>query len=151
MQILFYLAVVIITALVVVAGYYHWQLYKLRKDLKAMETSANAAEAQHRSDINGSIQILCRAVVTGQVGYVEASIRISALMDQLGLSAVEREPFIAFDKMAQSVRHIPILESWKKLPRDQKLAFEREMQRYEDELNDFILDAANKMLVQCIK
>lgn len=146
MHIWFYLAVAVIAALVVVAGYYHWQLYKLRKDLKVMEASASAAEAKHRADVNGSIQILCRAVVAGQVGYVEASIRISALMDQLGLSALEREPFVAFDKMAQAVRHIPILESWKRLPRDQKQKFEREMQQREAELNDFILDAAKKIL-----
>lgn len=141
-----YLAIAIIALLTAIAGYYQWQLYRARQHMQALEASAKAAEAKHRAEINSSIQIISRAVVADQVGYVEASIRISGLMDQLGLSPSERQEFAVFDKMRDAVRHIPILDAWKELPRDQKLKFEREMQLREDELNDFILDAASRML-----
>lgn len=141
-----YLAGAIIAVLLSVAGYYQWQLYRVRQKRRALEASARAAEAEHRAEINSSIQIISRAVVANQVGYVEASIRLSGLMDQLGLSASERQDYAVFDKMRDAVRHIPILDAWKQLPRDQKRKFEREMQLHENELNDFILDAANRML-----
>lgn len=145
---LLYSAILIIVVLLMVAGYYLFRVYRLQKSLKTQRAEALAAEAEHKEYLQSSVVIICRAVLAGQVGYVEASIRLSGLMDQLGYTEKEREGFAVFDKMSQAVSHIPKLEDWKKLPRSAKQSFEKEMQQYESELGDFIEDAARKMLAQ---
>lgn len=147
-EIVFYSAIAIIAALLATAAYYQWRLYQLRKRLQVQHALADEAERKHRSDLNSSMQIICRALVAGQVGSVEASIRLSALMDQLGLSEAQRQEYTVFDKMAQAVAHIPILDAWKKLPKEKKRGFEYEMQQHEEELNDFVIDAAKRMIGQ---
>lgn len=138
----------VIVVLAGVAVYYQWRLYQLRQLQKTQLEQARQAERESRANINSSINIICRATLSGQVGLVEASIRISGLMDQLGLNEHQRQDYSVFDKMTEAVRHIPRLEAWKRLPKAEKLQYEREMQQRESELEDFILDAANRLLAR---
>lgn len=146
MNVWVFLAVLIILVLAAVAAYYQRRLYLLRREMRAQEQRSREAEAKHREGVNDSIQIICRATVAGQVGYVEASIRLSALMDQLGLDQQERQDYAVFDKMTETVKHIPMLAAWKKLPKHEKAKYELEMQRHEAELGDFVRAAAEDML-----
>lgn len=145
-QIMLYIAVAIVAGLMATAAYYLWRLYQLRRSLQVQREQALEAERKHRSELNASVQIICRALIADQVGCVEGSIRLSALMDQLGLPEAQRQEYTVFDKMAQAVAHIPILDAWKSLPKEKKRGFEREMQQHEEELRDFIVDAAKRMV-----
>src|SRR5690606_24024296 len=98
----------IILVLAGIAIYLHWKLYKLRKLNKQKQEEADRQYQQARIQINQSIQIICRAMLDGQVRYAEASLRISRLMHQLSVDGAPREEFVAFDKLAQSIAHIPI-------------------------------------------
>jgi len=96
--------------------------------------------------LNQSVQIICKALLDEQVECAEASIRISALMDQLSVNGAVREEFIAFDKLAQAISHIPILDAWKQLPRQQRKEFELQIEQQEKLLGDFVRDAAQRMI-----
>src|SRR5690606_31530800 len=99
-----------------------------------------------RQQLNQSIQIICRALLQQQVECAEASLRVSRLMDQLSVNGSVREEFVAFDKFAEAIVHIPILDAWKELPRQQKQEFEAQIEQQEQLLGDFVRDAAQRML-----
>ncbi|MBC6906983.1 DUF2489 domain-containing protein [Saccharophagus sp. K07] len=136
----------IILVLAGIAIYLHWKLYKLRKLNKQKQEEADRQYQQARIQINQSIQIICRAMLDGQVRYAEASLRISRLMDQLSVDGAPREEFVAFDKLAQSIAHIPILDEWKQLPKKQRREYEQHIERQEEELGDFVRDAAQRLI-----
>jgi len=145
-EILIYVGAAVILVLLAVAIYLHWRLYLLKKQVKLRQIAADEQYLLARQQLNQSIQIICRALLEEQVDYAEASLRVSALMDQLSVSGAVREEFIAFDKLAETISHIPILDDWKQLPREQKKEFELQMVQQEQLLGDFVRDAAQRML-----
>lgn len=143
---LIYIGAAIVAILLVIAIYLHWRVYILNKQINQKQKEAEAQHRLARQQLNQSIQILCRALLERQVACAEASLRVSALMDQLSVNGAVREEFVAFDKLAQSIAHIPILDAWKELPRQQKREFELHIDNQEQLLGDFVRDAAQRML-----
>ena len=140
------LAIVIILAL---AGY-AWVLTR-----KVQEQEANRAAVQaeleqqnqrQRGQRNTSIQLIAQGVLADQLSLTEAAIRISAVLDSIGISEVEREEFVAFYHLADATRHIPILAEWQKLKTKQRLGFDRQRQQLEADHKEFVLDAAQRIL-----
>jgi Protein of unknown function (DUF2489) len=142
----FYLALAIVAVLGLVAVYYVWRVSRMRRDYRLKSLQMEDAAANYRAEVNNSIQILCRALLVGQVSPVEASVRLSGLLNQLSVAGPDRDDFVVFDRMAQAVRHIPMLEAWRRLPKEQRRVFEIEIQSREAELGCFIKAAAEKML-----
>lgn len=136
----------VILVLVVVAAYYRYKLYCQQRGTRDREARRLQENILKRESVNQSIQILCRALIARQVESSEASLRISALLDSLGVSEQERADFAAIDKMAASLRHIPILEEWQALDRRERRQYEKLIAQKQLELDDFIYDAARKML-----
>lgn len=136
----------IIAGLSAVAIYLNWRLYQVKKQIKAREAEVERQRQLGRQHLNQSIQIICRALLDGQVEYAEASLRVSKLMDQLSVGGSAREEFIAFDKFAEAISHIPILDAWKQLPKAQKKEFTALIEQQEQLLGDFVRDAARKMI-----
>lgn len=142
----FYAGLAVIALLSAVALYLHWLLYRQRQAQKREQQRLDEEHRQVRETWNQSLQILCRALLEGQVDCVEASIRIAAIMDRLAVPADLRQEFVAFDKLAQSVAHIPILDAWKQLPKPQRREYEAHMAQQEASFGDFVRDAAQRML-----
>ncbi len=136
----------VILVLAVVAGIYSFRLYRMQQRLREREVIRQQQQDLQRKSINQSIQIICRALVARQVETSEASLRISALLDSLGVPSQEREEFAAIDSMASSIRHIPVLGGWKALDRSERRQYEKLIAQKQLELDDFIYDAARKML-----
>lgn len=145
-NILIYTGAAVVVILLTIALYLHWRLYLLNKQIKQKQIEADEQYRLARQQLNQSIQIICRALLEKQVDCAEASLRVSALMDQLSVNGPVREEFVAFDKLAQSIAHIPILDAWKNLPREQKREYELHMENQEQLLGDFVRDAAQRML-----
>lgn len=145
-EILFYLGGALVLALLSIAIYLHWRLYLNNKQLEQRQKEADAQYLHARQQLNQSIQIICRALLAEQVECAEASLRVSKLMDQLSVNGPEREEFVAFDKFAHAIEHIPILDAWKKLPRQAKRDFEEQIKQQDELLGDFVRDAAQRML-----
>lgn len=143
---LFYAGCIVILLLLAVALHLHWRLFWLNKLVKLRQIEADKKYAAARQNLNQSIQIICKALIEDQVGCAEASLRISKLMDQLSVTNELREEFIAFDKLANAIVHIPILDAWKSLPRDQKREYARHIEQQEELLGDFVKDAARRLI-----
>ncbi|MCR6654042.1 MAG: DUF2489 domain-containing protein [Cellvibrionaceae bacterium] len=80
----------IIAGLSAVAIYLNWRLYQVKKQIKAREAEVERQRQLGRQHLNQSIQIICRALLDGQVEYAEASLRVSKLMDQLSVGGSAR-------------------------------------------------------------
>jgi aryl carrier-like protein len=143
---LFYAGVLIIVVLSAVAITLHWRLYKVKQEIKMRKAEVEQQYHLARAQLNQSVQIICRALLADQVECAEASIRISALMNQLSVNGAEREEFVAFDKLAEAISHVPILDAWKQLPKAQKKEVTSQIEQQEQLLGDFVRDAAQRMI-----
>lgn len=142
----FYFGGAIVAVLLIIAIYLHWRLFQLNGHIKQRKREAEEKYIAARQHLNQSIQIICKALVDDQVGHAEASIRISKLMDQLSVPVDEREEFIAFDKLADAISHIPILDAWQSLQKSQKREYALQIEMQEELLGDFVKDAARRMI-----
>lgn len=142
------LGVLIIGVLAAVAGYLQFRLYQVKKHQREREVELESLAQAKRRQLNDSIQIICRALLARQVEYAEASIRISGLLNALGVAESERTQFVAFDKMADSIKHIPTLTDWNALPKAERVQYRRQIEIKEQEFADFLDDAARKLLDQ---
>lgn len=140
------LAGLVLFILLILAAYYQWQVYVLGKKTKAKLAELDDLAAQNRAQVNQSIQIICRALIERQVECTEAGLRVSELLNQLGVAEHDRTEFVAFDKIAEAIRHIPILERWRSLTKEQRLEYREHLNKVEDEYGDFARDAAQKLL-----
>ena len=145
-DILIYTGGAVILTLAGIAIYLHWRLHIVSREIQQRQKAADEQYLLARQQLNQSIQIICRALLERQVECAEASLRVSALMDQLSVNGAIRDEFVAFDKLAQAISHIPILDAWKQLPREQKKEFELQMVQQEQLLGDFVRDAAQRMI-----
>lgn len=136
----------VVLVLVLIAVFYRYKLYLLNRRIRENEVQREQQAKALRETVNQSIQIICRSLLAEQVESAEASLRISALLDRLGVPSHEREQYVAIDTMAASIRHIPILEGWKALDRKERRQYELLIYQKQSELDDFIRDAARKML-----
>lgn len=143
---LVFFGVLIIVVLAAIAGYMHWRLHQQRRQQRALEEGYQQELQAGRKQINSSIQIICRAVLDGQVEYAEASVRVSYLLNQLNVEGAARADCIAFDKMAAAINHIPILDEWRNLDKQKKREYQKQIAFHEAELGDFIKDSARKLL-----
>lgn len=148
MNVMFLIALSVVLLLTVVAIYYHWRLFKLKKRQDRQRREIALKQEKQRQFANDSIQIICRTLLQKQVGPAEASLRICGLLDSLQIPLEQRmEPdIVAFAKMADAIRHIPILDDWKALPRSQKLEYQKVIEKHEREMEDFICSSAEKLL-----
>jgi len=143
---LFYVGAAIIIVLLAIALYLHWRLYQLQRRIELRKLDAEEKYAAARLHLNQSIQIICKALIEDQVGYAEASLRISKLMDQLSVSEAQRAEFVAFDKLADAISHIPILDAWQSLRKQQRREYALQIEQQEALLGDFVKDAARRMV-----
>lgn len=138
------LAVLFILGLMGIAAYYQILLYRHKKQ-QAASTEKFKEEIEKRRERGiQSIVILSRAVLAEQVSLTEASIRINALSILL-MDKTLIEELSVFRQMAEATAHIPILDEWKKLPTKEKLAYDREREKIEENFKDFVMAAADKI------
>jgi hypothetical protein len=139
------LGAIVIFLLAGVAVVLWYKVYKKAKKQRVLELQKDLAIEEQRKHINTSIQILAQASQTDGLTLTEASIRISVLLDSLGVNDEVRKDFFAFYQLRELTEHIPILEGWKKLDRKQQKQFEIQRLQYEQTYRDFVLDAAARI------
>lgn len=89
-----------------------------------------------------SLKVLSQALVTGQVGVVEGSIRIKVLIDHLGPEFDTKQTFKVFSEIFNETEHIPILKAWKSLDKRTKRKYEAVMADIEKKRADEVIEAA---------
>ncbi len=146
LAILLFVAVLIVLALAGYALYLHWQLRKQEQRREAQMKALQVEADKQRDRINKSIQVIAAAMGSDQMTLTEGAMRLSVLLQSLGLGEEELEPYSSLLKLAEATAHIPILEDWKKLPTKQKLAFDQQREQLEDDYRDLIMDSAKQLL-----
>jgi len=139
------LGLVIIFILSLVAAYYVIKLHRFNKAQKLKLLEQEKVIRENHARIGNSIWVIAKSLLDDQVSISEGAIRISVLIEGLDLSEDERSHYVSFQKMAQAISHIPILEEWKKLPSQQKKVYEKQMEEEEEKYRAFILDAAKTL------
>lgn len=135
------IALTIILILLAVAIYYCWRLVQVRRVQQDAQLEFEAAVKKQTEEHVQSIRIIARAHVSGQVESPEACLRICGLLDLLSVSAEQRLPFVALDKMRDSIKHIPVKDKWLALTREERDSYRAQMVRSEEDLEDFIKPA----------
>lgn len=131
----------IILILLAVAIYYCWRLARVRRAQRDVQLEFEATAKKQIEEHVQSIRIIARAHINGQVESPEACLRICGLLDLLSVSAEQRLPYVALDKMRDSIKHIPVKDKWLALTRDERDAYRAQMVRSEEDLEDFIKPA----------
>lgn len=111
---------------------------KLDKKRKQEVEEAEATLLEGRQKRIESIQVLLKVVGSEDLGWMEASIRIKTLLDQLSIDLSEHETIGVFYKVYAQTEHIPTHEGWNNLPKEARKKFRIEMMKceakYQDEL-----------------
>lgn len=136
---------VVILVLIVVAGVLQYKVHQLNRARKAQQQEREAANQAQRERINKSIQVIAQAVGADDITLTEASIRISVLLDSLGVEDPVREEFSAFYELKSATDHIPILQAWKELSTKQKFKYDRERTTQEQFHEKAVVDAAKRI------
>lgn len=146
MTVLLIIASLIILILAGVAAYYLLEVRKLNQKREQQQREAQARLDKARKENINSVRILSRALKQNEVSYTEASIRINGLAQMLQLDEAKMEKLSVFGQLAQATSHIPILDAWKKLSKQEKRRLEKERLSIEEKYKDFVDAAVNEIL-----
>jgi len=138
-------AVVVVVALLAVAGYYLLQVRELNARRAAQRKEVERFAIEKREHANLSIQIIAGSLSEDQMTLTEGAIRISKLLDTFGLEPAVLEEFTAFHQLTRATEHIPIMDAWKQLKTKQKLVLDKERTELEVVHKEFVLDAAKRI------
>jgi hypothetical protein len=143
--ILLVIGLIIVSILAAIAGVLLYKVHKQNQAQRLLLAEKEQAIREQRAHINRSIQILAQASQSEDLTLTEASIRISVLLDSLGVGDDVREEFSAFYQLRSLTEHIPILDGWKKLSRKEQMQFDLQRMKHEASYRDFVLDAAGRI------
>lgn len=136
------IGLIIVSILAAIAGVLLYKVHQKNQVQRALLAEKEQAIKEQRASINRSIQILAQASQSEDLTLTEACIRISVLLDSLGVDDGVREEFSAFYQLRSLTEHIPILDGWKKLSRKEQMQFDLQRMKHEASYRDFVLDAA---------
>ena len=118
-----------------------------KKDMK----DAEATLLEGRKKRIESIYVLLKVVGSEDLGWMEASIRVKTLLDQLSLDLSEHETIGVFYKVYAQTEHIPTHEGWNNLPKDARRKFRIEMMKCEAQYQDELEQARVALLEYPLK
>ena len=139
------LGIVIILVLAAVAWRLQSRVYQMENRQKQQAEVLHQQQEKHQQYLNNSIQVLAQGIVDEQLSLTEGAIRISVLLDNLNITAEEKQTYSAFFQLAEATAHIPVLKAWKALPKKEKLRYDKERLGIEDKFKSFVVDAAERI------
>jgi len=140
------LAVLIVAALAGYALHLHKKLQRLDGEREKARLVFEQQLKDKAAETRKSIIILAKGLVADELSITEGCLRISWLLSQINPEARDAEGYSVFYQVAEATSHIPILEAWKALSREQRKAFDLERLKTEKAFGDFVLVAAKKLL-----
>ncbi|REG81443.1 DUF2489 domain-containing protein [Marinomonas pollencensis] len=129
--------ILLLVASVAVIAASLWFIFRQLKLNRLRESRIREGEsfvAEERQKRIESIQILLKAVtVDEKLTWIETSIRVKNLLDQLSIDLSQHDDISAFYIITEKTEHIPTHEQWKSLPKEARNKFSKEMMGYETE------------------
>jgi hypothetical protein len=131
-----------------------WFIRQQLKLNKAREEKIRAGEnrfIEERQKRIDSIRVLLKTVGTEELNWIEASIRIKHLLDQLSEDLSKHEDISAFYIITEKTQHIPTHDQWGDLPKPAKMKFRLEMDSYEVEHAEHLQRARSSLMAYDFK
>ncbi len=150
-------AVVVIGALAAYAGWLHYRLWRLRqRQQEAADSVVGAFDPAGQSSSGSgspvgadkSIYLLAEAMLDDKMTHTEACIRICATASQLENFDQFRQEFGVLYRVVEDTAHIPILDDWQALEREEQRRYDKERRAVEAKYGDAIEDAARRLREQ---
>ncbi len=136
---------ILIAALGGVAIYYLLQVKKMEAVKEKQNQELIDFKNSHNNYLNNSVQVLAQGMIDEQLSLTEGSIRISVLLDNLKISDDDRNQYSAVFQLAEATAHIPILDAWKQLSKNEKKRFEKERANIETTYKEFVINVAQQL------
>lgn len=135
------LVIVAVILVVLLAAYATCLCHRLYQQNRQRKTHKQAM----LDKTNGDLRVLLQVLDQNQMSLTEAAIRISAHARILPDDGMNRH-FQPFDQLARAAAHIPILDDWRALDRNDKARFERERIALEEQFRAEIVIATKALL-----
>lgn len=132
-----YLLVIGIIFIVALASYAIKLLIQLKRQTeqqKQAQLEQQQAHHQHDQKVLNSVIIIVRAMKEEQCDISEGCWRLSVLLDSLKTSRELDQQFPAIFELYNAIKHMPILEERKKLPKQQRMKLDLERTKIEAQL-----------------
>lgn len=133
---LFVLAVLIVLSM---AGYAISLFWKIRRQKQQIEQ----AKRERYRHICESVEVIARAMLSGQCDLSEGVLRLKPLLDVIGKKLAV---FPAMWALYQVVENMPILDERKNLKRNERMKLDLERETKEAELEDEIKQECRQLL-----
>ena len=139
---------VIIAGLAAYAIYLHWKLYRLRQ--KTVQSAVEVPKVyqpgnNYRVDVEKSLYLLADAMLDNKMTHTEGCIRVCAVASTLENASQFRQEYGVLFHVAEATAHIPILDDWKALSKEDKKRFDESREKIESKYEDAIREAATRL------
>lgn len=139
-------AVILVAALAAYAGWLLWQVRLQKQKLAASKAQRlKAGQAKHDYVVE-SCQVIARHIVDGELNVSEGAIRLKVLLDNINLSDIDKQRFVAFERLFASVKDLDTHESRSALTADQRKSQDRVRHKAEFQHQDAVVSAAKVLL-----
>ena len=114
---------VIVIGAVVTLGLFFYACYlgiKLKNKTRQSE-QPSMFKPKSQLDAQLSIRVIAQAFLQNDLTATEAAMRIGFLAQQLNDAFKQDKSIKVFEALAKDASHLPILDAWKALPKNEKL------------------------------
>ena len=129
---------------------YAWHLQRRLKALEEQQEkeSKDKADRRHKQihDATRGVRLLAGAMIQKDLTLTEGCMRIAYLLRQIDEAAQDKKEYSVFFQLASATAHIPVLEAWQDLSKQQKSAYSKERQHIEQAFEEFVLEATQDLL-----
>jgi hypothetical protein len=102
-------------------------------------------KSQSQLDAQLSIRVIAQALLQNDLSSTEAAMRIGFLAQQLTEDFKQDKSIKVFQDLAMEASHLPILDAWKALPKDEKNRLEKERLSIESQYAEQVQLAAKAL------
>jgi Protein of unknown function (DUF2489) len=141
------LAVVVVLSLTGYAGWLHYRLWKQRR-VRIVKPVDVAEHAPNRVDVTKSLYLIADAFLDDKMTATEACMRICGLANHIADANHFRREYGVLFRVAEATAHIPILEDWQRLPKEQKYLFNKERRAIELKYQEAVRESVGRVRTQ---
>lgn len=128
----------------VLATYACYLAFKL-KNKATVSSQPTFYDPQSQLDAQLSIRVIAQALLQNDLSATEAAMRIGFLAQQLKDGFEQDKSIKVFQALAMDASHLPILDAWKALPKEEKNRLEKERLSIENKYAEQIQLAAKAL------
>ncbi|MCK9503715.1 MAG: DUF2489 domain-containing protein [Porticoccaceae bacterium] len=147
------LAVVIIAVLAAYAAWLHYRLWQQKNSKRqsrneVVQSFEPQSQGVQRVELRKSIYLLADATLDDKMTHTEACIRICSMATHLDDHENFRREYGVLFRVAEATAHMPILDDWQALSKEDKKRYTKERQAIEQKYNEAVLEAVARIKKQ---